>query len=294
MTIRYLLFVTMRNVQSSIAVLLAASICLGVALFSAACYLERDSLASVYFPTWAKQTKALIAFSKKPNEKDLKEVIAKIHGTRWVKSYHLVEGKDVMELLKKKLAALDKTLEDMDPAFFPDIMELSLTDHCLALPGRCESFLRDLEKIRHVASVYSPLPWIKTAYDKLQVLRRLLLFAALLLSFVSLLMAGVGVQLSLGKYRKEAYLWNLLGASPWFMRFPCYGQVCLTFVVGVATAVSFPYWFSEIVCFSFPTLLLRGFLIASGVFLFALVAVAEANFRRARKMVSGDDGSWEE
>ncbi len=233
----FLLKHAVKNTISSFSAFTISSLCLGFAIFCGTFYIEKNKLLEPLVPSWAKETKALITVDNNVSTKQLNKITAILSVSNWVKNYKVMDQKKAWKNFLKDFSHIRNLANDIDPAYLPTILEITLTKKCLKNSVKCSKFLEDLKRIPRVDSVFSPLPWIKKVSVWFFIFQKTVLFLASFFFLASMIVTVMGLKLAFQSFRKEVYLFDLLGASPWFIKIPFYFQGMFTLIIGIIISV---------------------------------------------------------
>ena len=291
--LRFLLHRAVRNTLSSFSAFVISSLCLGIALFCATFYVEREIFLNSLVPTWARETKALVAISNNATPKQVEKVKAILKVSKWVKSFSQIEQAKAWERFLKDFSHLKDIAKDIDPIYIPLIFEVTLKKECLNSSGECSEFLAKLEGIPSVESVFSPLPWIRRIYIWFELFQKGALFFALFLFVCAMVITLLGIKLSFQASKREAYIFDILGASSWFIKLPFYFQGTFIFCVGLIISFAGLYGFCEkiIDCASITDVVNLFFVISALVFVCEVILI-EFTVRFLRISIRKSDDLW--
>ncbi len=284
-----------KNILSAFSAFAISSLCLGFAIFCGTFYLERDKFLEPLIPSWAKETRALIAVENSISTEQMNKITAILGVSDWVKSYKTMDQREAWKSFVRDFSHIRNLASEIDPAYLPTILEITLSEKCLKNHVECSRFLEGLKKIPHVYNVFSPLHWIKRISLWFFIFQKTVLFLTFFFFLASMLVTVMGLRLAFQFFRKEIYLFDLLGASPWFLKLPFYFQGMFTLIAGVIISICcFLILCSETgSSIKIPLLVPPVFLISLLTFTFEAILI-EITVRLFRKSLSKIDYTWGE
>lgn len=153
-----------------------------------------------------------------------------------VENVTYISKEEALQRFKERYKDHPELFENLEQNPLPASFVIRLKD-----PTQVEKVASRFNGNTVVDSVEYGKKYVKRLFDALKVIRYAGLGFILLLSFVSIILISITIQLAIFARRQEISIMRLVGASNWFIRLPFIIEGCLEGLMGALIASGFIY-----------------------------------------------------
>jgi len=218
----FILYRVYQDIAKEPLIFATAVLCMTLACAAGPLALESKSITTCLIPPWANRAVVMVSWKVKASEKDRHRVLETIRSAEWCESIREVSGEEVLKEVERLAKSFGQGFSLGDPSVVPGYVEITLSGGCLDQPQKCQAFVDSLAADPAVDSVYSGVAWAVEARNWFRFIRYFMIILSSSFFLIMVVMLFLLYRLSFYRRIKEIYLWDLLGASPFFKRLACY------------------------------------------------------------------------
>lgn len=218
----FVLYRVCQDIVKEPLIFATAVLCITLTCVAGPLTLVSKSITTCLVPPWANRAVVMVSWKVKASEKDRHRVLETIRSAAWCESIREVSGEEVLKEVERLAKSFGQGFSLGDPSVVPGYVEITLSGGCLDHPQKCQAFVDSLAADPAVDSVYSGITWAVEARNWFGFIRHSMVTLTASFFLIMVVMLLLLYRLSFYRRMKEIYLWDLLGASPFFKRLACY------------------------------------------------------------------------
>lgn len=218
----FVLYRVYQDIVKEPLIFATAVLCMTLACVAGPLALGSKIITTCLIPPWANRAVVMVSWKVKASEKDRHRVLENIRSATWCESIREVSGEEVLKEVERLAKSFGQGFSLGDPSVVPGYVEITLSGGCLDQPQKCQAFVDSLAADPAVDSVYSGVAWAVEARNWFRFIRYSVMTLTGSFFLIMIVMLFLLYRLFFYRRMKEIYLWDILGASPFFKRLACY------------------------------------------------------------------------